>query len=162
MASLGALPLENQLDRSYQMQYELDGNGSPKYYFGEAMSIGQSYDAAKMQAQQLALLNLAGSIQDEVTSIVQNSLANEQLSPNEANSIVKTITEAKTLISQKIGRSQAVVEAYRDVINGNKEVLVRLAYNSDMAKAVAKEVLRERLSKEGDELRKKLDQIMGW
>ena len=58
----GALPIEKQLDRAYMMQYEISESGLPKYVIGEAMSIGEHYDAAKMQALQLAKQNLAGSV----------------------------------------------------------------------------------------------------
>jgi len=59
----GALPLEKQLDKSYMMQYEFDENQFPKYIMGEAMAIAENYDAAKMQALELAKQNLAGQIQ---------------------------------------------------------------------------------------------------
>ena len=39
----GALPLDKQLDRAYMMQYEFDAEGYPKFFYGEAMSIGQNY-----------------------------------------------------------------------------------------------------------------------
>ena len=54
----GALPLEKQLDKSYMMQKEFDEDMYPKYLMGEAMSIGENYDAAKMQALELAKQNL--------------------------------------------------------------------------------------------------------
>jgi|GEM_PF-3783076 len=41
----GALPLEKQLDKSYLMQMEYDESMYPKYLMGEAMSIGENYDA---------------------------------------------------------------------------------------------------------------------
>ena len=62
----GALPLDKQLDKSYLMQMEYDEDMFPKYLLGEAMSIGENYDAAKMQALELAKQNLAGQIQTEV------------------------------------------------------------------------------------------------
>ena len=49
----GALPIEKQLDKSYMMSYEYDDNMFPKFIMGEAMSIGENYDAAKMQALEL-------------------------------------------------------------------------------------------------------------
>ena len=66
----GALPLEKQLDRSYQMQYEYDSDLYPRYIMGEAMSAGGNYDAAKLQALELAKQNLAGQIQTEVTAFI--------------------------------------------------------------------------------------------
>lgn len=158
----GALPLDKQLDRSFLMQYEFDAEGYPKYFYGEAMSIGQNYDGAKMQALELAKLNLAGSIQQEVTALIENSVANEQLAPEEANTVTKSVEAAKGLISQKIGRTVTVVEAYRTLSNKNKEVMVRIAYNSAMAKAAAKAAMRESLEKESKDLHKKLDDILGW
>ena len=63
----GALPLEKQLDKSYAMQYQYDESMYPMYIMGEAMSIGENYDGAKMQAMELAKQNLAAQIQTEDT-----------------------------------------------------------------------------------------------
>ena len=48
------------------------------------MSIGGNYDAAKMQALELAKQNLAGQIQTEITALIENTVANKQLSAEEA------------------------------------------------------------------------------
>lgn len=161
-AAPGALPLDKQLDKSYTMQYEYDEDGFPKYIVGEAMSIGQNYDAAKMQALELAKQNLAGQIQTEVTALIENTVANKQLEPEEAASVVKSISAGKSLISQSIGRVIPIVEVYRTLNNKNKEVLVRVGYNSKMAKAAAKNAVRDDLEKRGDELHEKLDDLLGW
>lgn len=158
----GALPLDKQLDKSYLMQYEYDSDMYPKYIMGEAMSVGGNYDAAKMQALELAKQNLAGQIQTEVTALIENTVANKQLDEGDAASITQSILASKNLISQSIGRTIPVVEAYRALSNKNKEVLVRIAYNSDMAKKVAKEAVKKDLEKRGDELHNKLDELLGW
>lgn len=74
----GALPLEKQLDKSYLMQMEYDENMFPKYLMGEAMSIGENYDAARLQAMELAKQSLAGQIQTEVTALIENTVSNKQ------------------------------------------------------------------------------------
>lgn len=158
----GALPLDKQLDKSYMMQMEYDDDMFPKYLMGEAMSIGQNYDAAKMQALELAKQNLAGQIQTEVTALIENTVANKQLEPEDAASVVQSISAAKNLISQSIGRVITVVEVYRTVSNKNKEVLVRIAYNAAMAKAAAKQAVKEDLEKKGEDLHGKLDKLLGW
>lgn len=158
----GALPIEKQLDRSYLMQMEYDDDMFPKYLMGEAMSIGENYDAAKMQATELAKVNLAGQIQTEVTALIDNTVANKQLHPDEAASIVESVMANKNIISQSIGRTITVMEVYRTKSNKNKEVLVRIAYNSEMAKAAAKKAIREDLEKKGNELHGKIDQLLGW
>ena len=158
----GALPIDKQLDKSYLMQMEVDEDMFPKYIMGEASSIGENYDAAKMQALELAKQNLAGQIQTEVTALIENTVANKQLEAEEAASVVQSISAAKNLISQSIGRTIPVVEVYRSKQNKNKEVLVRLAYNSKMAKAAAKNAIREDLEKKGEDLHNKLDKLLGW
>ena len=158
----GALPLEKQLDKSYMMQMEYGDDMYPKYLMGEAMSIGENYDAAKMQALELAKQNLAGQIQTEVTALVENSVANKQLGAEEAASLTQSIMGAKNLISQSIGRTIIVMECYRVKSNKNKEVLVRIAYNGVMAKAAAKRAAQDELKDKSEEIHKKLDNILGW
>lgn len=158
----GALPLDKQLDKSYLMQYQYDETMYPKYIMGEAMSIGENYDAAKMQALELAKQNLAGQIQTEITALIENTVANKQLSAEEAASVTQSVMASKNLISQSIGRTIPVVEAYRTLNNKNKEVLVRIAYNSDMAKEATKGIVRKDLEQRGEELRGDLDKLLGW
>lgn len=158
----GALPLEKQLDKSYMMQMEYDEDMYPKYLMGEAMSIGENYDAAKMQALELAKQNLAGQIQTEVTALIENSVANKQLANEDASSLTQSIMGAKNLISQSIGRTIIVMECYRVKTNKNKEVLVRIAYDGAMAKAAAKRAIQDELKSKSEDLQKKLDQLLGW
>lgn len=161
-AAPGALPLEKQLDKSYMMQYQYDSDGFPLFFMAEAMSIGGNYDAAKMQAQELAKQNLAGQIQTEVTALIENTVTNEQIGQGDAASITRSVMASKNLISQSIGRVVPVVETYRVVNGNNKEVLVRIAYNQNMAKAVAKQAIKKDLEQRGDSLHKKLDELLGW
>ena len=158
----GALPLEKQLDKSYLMQYQYDADGFPRYIMAEAMSTGGNYDAAKIQALELAKQNLAGQIQTEVTALIENTVANEQMNQSDAVSITKSVMASKNLISQSIGRVVPVVETYRVVNGNNREVLVRIAYSMDAAKTVAKKAIKEELEQKGDELHGKLDQLLGW
>ena len=158
----GTLPLEKQLNTSYLMQMERDNSMYPMYIMAEAMSVGENYDAAKMQASELAKLQLAGKIQTEITALIESSIGNQQLSKDEASSLTQTVNASKGLISQKIGRVIVVVECYRVKANQNKEVLVRIAYNSNMAKAAAKQAIQEELKDKNEELHNKLDEVLGW
>ena len=158
----GALPMEKQLERSYLMQYEYEDNLFPKYIMGEASSVGESYDAAKTAAISLAITNLAGQIQTEVTALVENTVGNRQLSAEDAASIVETVMASKNLISQSIGRTIPVVEVYRINSKKNNEVLVRLAYNSEMAREAVKKAVREELEKKGENLHEQLDKVLGF
>ena len=158
----GALPLVKQLERSYLMQYEYDESLFPKYIMGEASSVGENYDAAKTAALSLAITNLAGQIQTEVTALVENTVANRQLSAEEAASITETVQASKNLISQSIGRTIPVIECYRINSNKNHEVLVRIAYNAEMAKEAAKNAVRDQLETKGNNLHQQLDKALGF
>ena len=162
VVSPGALPMERQLERSYLMEYEFDENLFPKYIMANAQSIGENYDAAKTAATSLAITNLAGQIQTEVTALIENTVGNQQLAAEDAASITETVMASKNLISQSIGRIITVVECYRVLDNKNREVMVRIAYNSEMAKKAVKEAVREELKKKGENLHEQLDKALGF
>ena len=132
------------------------------YLMGEGVSTAQSYDAAKMQAMEMARQQLAAQLQTEMTALIESNVSNNQLGAEEAATVSKTIMSAKSLISKSIGRTIPVVEVYRDKKNGNKEVSVRVAYSSKTAKAVVKKAIQDDLEKEGKDLQNKLDELLGW
>jgi len=124
------------------------------------MSVGGNYDAAKMQALELAKQNLAGQLQTEITALIENTVANQQMDAGKAASITKTVAASKNLITQSLGRIIPVTEVYRDS-KQDKEVLVRIAYNSEMAKQTALKVVKQELEKKGEDLHEQLDKVMG-
>lgn len=128
---------------------------------GEAMSVSNNYDAAKIQATTLAKQNIAEKIQSEVAALITSEGANEQISEDEINSFVKTVYASKQLISQNIGRVIDVIEIYRIVPGKKKEVRIMIAYNSDMAKRAAKKTIIENLKDESATLKDSLDKLLG-
>lgn len=164
----GKLPLEFQLDQSYTLQLTKDENNYDLYLWGEGISVGQTYDAAKMQALEIAKMQLASKLKSQVASIVDNTVGNEQLPREQAESIAKTIAASKTLIPQQdLERLMSVVELYRELPKKNKEVLVHVFYNREKAMAAAKraigeQLVRDGLAKEGKELHEKLDKLLGY
>ena len=144
------------------MEYEYDADLYPKYIMANAQSVGENYDAAKTAATSLAITNLAGQIQTEVTALIENTVANNQLAAEDAASITETVMASKNLISQSIGRVITTVECYRVLDNKNREVMIRIAYNGEMAKQAAKKVIREELEKKGEKLHNQLDEVLGF
>ncbi len=155
----GALPLDKQLDRAYMFQLELGEDMMPKYVIGEAMSVAENYDAAKVQALELAKQNLVLQIESEITALIESTVANQQISADDAASITKTIVDSKNQIVKRIGRVLTIVEAYRTLPNGNKEVLVRVAYSMETAQQIVKETIRESWEEDDDVKNNKLDKI---
>lgn len=158
----GQLPLERQLDRSFQLMIELDENGYQKYVSGEGQSIGNNYDAAKMQALEMAKMQMVSKVQSQISTIVDNTVSNAQLSREQAESVTETVAASKTLISQNIGRVMTVVEVYRDKPRKSKEVRVVIFYNAEMALQSAKKAIRSELEKKGDKIHEQLDKALGF
>ena len=158
--NVGALSLEKQIEKAQRMQYEYNDDNSPKYFMGEMTAKAQSYAAAKAQALAFAKEDLAGMIATEVTALVENTRANEQISATDAASIAKTVQAGKQLIAQRLSNVIPVVEVYR--MDGKLyEVQTRIFYDRNIALQAAKQVVRQELEKDGQKLHKELDEIWG-
>ncbi len=156
----GKLPMARQLSRSYQYQFEMDEGGMPKWIIGEATSVGQSKIAAKNQAMEVAKLELAGKLETSIVALVENSLANEQIDPETAASLTKTVTGSKNIISQKIGRVVTLFEAYRPIGNKSVESSVIVAYNLENALTAAQSEIKKELREDAEDIHDKLDKIL--
>lgn len=156
----GALPLDKQLDRTYLMQYQYSDVNTPVYIMGEGMSIVGNYDGAKLQAMELAKFNIISQLQSDITAMVENTVANEQLTDQEAASVSRTVMASKNIMSQKLGRLTPVLETYRTTDKGTKEVLVRVAYNLDDARKLALDAVKADLAARGDTLHEKIDALL--
>ena len=158
----GNIAMDLQLSEAYSKALEKDEKGYEKFVSGEAMTIGENYDAALFQASNLAKLDLAGKIQTEVTELIDTKLANKQLSQKQATSLAESVSASKNLVSQKLGRVLTPVNMYRDLENGNVEVRTVVYYSHDMAMDIMKQTMREDLEKKADDLSKQLDKILGF
>lgn len=159
----GALPLEKQLDRSYLMQMEYGDDGIPAYIMAEGKTTAGNYDAAKMQAMEMARQNLAGQIQSEINSQIDSKISTGQFNREEAESLTLSVASSHNRIAQTLGRIVPVVEVYRDNRNGRTvEVLVRLSYSMKEARRVTMQAMQNDLKERSDALSEKLDQLLGW
>lgn len=158
----GHLPIEKQLDRSYAMQMEPDMDGTLKWVWSDAQSVGENYDAAKFQAMELVKINIAGQIQSEVSALIESTVGNTQLPKEHAASVLETVAASKNAIAAKLGRVIPVVECYRDKSQKAKEVRVMAFYDKSAALESAKQTVREELEKKGDKLHEQLDKVLGF
>ena len=162
----GGLPLEKQLDRVYMCREDYDDDMRHNYYLGENTSIAENVAAGKVQATELARMDLASQIGSESTGIVDNMVANKILSDDQAASITTTLMENKTLFSQKLGRVDPVLQLMRvNKKNNNKEVWVILVSSRSTVEKiqndVVKEVARKELKEQGKELSEELKAYFG-
>ncbi len=164
----GALSLCEQLLTSREVQRELDENGFPKWIISDGKSIGSAYNAAKMQASIVARSEIASLIQTELASIIEQKMGNDEKGRGEAESIMQTIQASKGRIVQKLGRTRIIMECYRELPNGNVEVLQRIALPFYSAKDAVKAAVEEEAKESGkdqeqiSQMSKRLDELMGW
>lgn len=159
----GALPLAKQIEQAWKRQYERTDDGFPLYIVASGNSVANTTSAAKLQATELAKLELAGSISTQVMALIESNIANEQLSSIEANSVTKTVAAASNVIAADLGRTIPLVEIYRKVKKTtNTEASIRMAYNSKKALEIGKKSIRKQLEEETELTREKLDKLMNF
>lgn len=156
----GALPMDKQLEKAYIKQNMEDDKGYPKYIVASGNSVAGSQTAAKIQATETAKLTLAGTISTNVAALVENNIANEQLTREEAATVTKTIAASKNIIAQELGRVIPLTELYKNVGSDNVQCDVMIAYDSKTAMDMAKKIIRKQLSEQAKELQDKLDGLM--
>jgi hypothetical protein len=157
----GALMLDKQLENAWKTQYEQNDKGETKYIVATGNSVAESQTAAKLQATETAKLELAGQISTNIAALIENSIATQQLSNEDAASVTKTVAASKSLIAQELGRVVPLIEMYRK-IGKNVEANVRLAYDTESAIETAKKVIRKSLYEETQIAHEKLEAIMNF
>lgn len=155
----GSPTIAMQLTKSYQMVGEKTADGADQWIMGEGSSIGSIYDAARTQAMTVAQGEIARKMKTDLTAQIEQDLANEQFSQQEAESIAQTVVNTMgRSVDQSISRPNSLIEMYRDLPNGNVEVLMRLAISSAKLDSLAKEAIekarRDYLQKRIDEVKK--------
>ena len=158
----GAQSLEKQVDQYLLMQADKDQSGEPFYFWGETNSTGTVYDAIKMNAMEIANQQISKQLGAEVAALVKSTTGNKQLGAEELASIVDIVESSQSLIQHNLGRTTVVLEYYRELSNGKKEIHLATAYSRQEALEVAKKVIQKSLEEKGDDLSKKLDSILGW
>ncbi len=155
----GQLPMDKQIESVWMKRYETDDEGRPAYFMADARSVGETHSAAKLQAYEVAKINLAGQIGVEVAGLVETTLANAQLDAEDAASVTETVATFKSIVGSKMGRTLTLFEASR-VIDKNTEVTVTIGYNYQTAIDMAKNVLRDEMKAKAKVNTEQLDKIL--
>ena len=107
---------------------------------------------------------MASQLETNIVGLIENSVANEQLSQEDAASLTKTVTASKEIVAQKLGRVITLFSAYKEDKKLSKRAnvgyTVMIAYNQALAIDAAKQTIKEELRDEAEDLHKKLDQIL--
>lgn len=157
---IGQMPMDKQLENSWQAAFEIDDKGLPYYIISTQKSVAANYSAAQMQAMNAAKIDIAGQIQTMVNQVIETKVASNELQRGEAASLNSFVSTSKNIISNSMGRVIKLVEVYRNLKNGNTEVMVTLGYNSELATTEAIKAMRDSLTAESVELMENLDKLV--
>lgn len=155
----GQLPMDKQIEATWIKRSETDDKGIKKWFVADARSLGETHTAAKMQANEVAKINLASQVSTEVAGLIETSIANAQLNADEAASVTETVATFKSIVGAKLGRTSTLFEASRTKGN-NTEVYITLGYNYQSAMEIAKSYIRDDLKKKTKIQSDKLDKIL--
>lgn len=155
------LPIAKQLDNTWMKEMEEVVPGIPRYIVGRIEATGNTYAAAQSTADNVAKLRIASQVSSSVAALTDVALANNQINATEAESITKTVENAKVIVSQKLGRTFKTLEIYQILSNGNYKVRVAMFYDMKAAVALAREVMLDELQKDSDLNKAQLEKLLG-
>ncbi len=136
----GSLSLQAQQRRSSQVQlFEED-----KWIVGSASSTGSIYDAARLQAMTLAKSEVAGQMETQITEMIDAKAENKELGNGTAESVTDIAMKSKAkIVDKKVRRPRILMECYRNLPNGNIEVLVRLAIDKNTVEDLVEKIVED-------------------
>jgi hypothetical protein len=161
MTLLGQLPLDKQLENSWQASYELDVQGYPYYIMSTQKATAANYTAAQLQAMNAAKTDIAGQIETRINQVIETKVTSNEFARNEANSLTSFVATSKNIISNTLGRVIKLVEIYREPKRTKVvEVQVTLAYNAEIATKEAINAIQKSVSADDVEIMKLLDELV--
>lgn len=161
MTLLGQLPLDKQLENSWQASYELDVQGYPYYIMSTQKATAANYTAAQLQAMNAAKTDIAGQIETRINQVIETKVTSNEMARNEATSLTSFVATSKNIISNTLGRVIKLVEIYREPKRTKVvEVQITLAYNAEVATKEAINAIQKSVSAEDVEMMKLLDQLV--
>lgn len=156
----GKLPLERQIQDCRYAELEKDGQGKRVYLTGTHMATGGNYSAAKKIADSRAKTELAEQLNSRIDEIIKDNVSNNDYGDKDIEVIDKCISANKHLVSARLNEAIPVLEIFREGTNNTYEVQVFYKIEAKSAIKNTKMLYRTELSKESEELAKKLDELL--
>lgn len=143
----GSLPMVEQLEENYTRQHLLDDDGEQLYYFGHGSYRTDDKNAALKNACLAARQDIASQLETELAEAFSTDVRSEKVSPEESVTVSKAFAQGKSVVSAKLAGVKPIVRIYRRD-KYQYEVEVDMYYSRDKARQIAREAVREQLSKE--------------
>lgn len=156
----GSMPMDKMVEDSWLKQAQTDEAGQPIYIIADGNAIAETKSVAEAQAIEFAKLQLAGSMESNIASIVKGNLANVQESTQDATSVTEIIQSSKNIIAQQFGYVNPNFKMYRDLKDKKVEVQVRIFYELKQSLAIAKKTIRKELKEKLKKTDEQVDKLL--
>ncbi len=174
----GSLPLDKSLEKSWinQSEEKIQPNGmmGAAYIWATGNGVAKTKSAAKMQAIQLAKLDLASQLKEHITALTTTNIANVQLSSIDAETEQSIVQSAKSLASATLTQVKPTVVLFRTVIPkkelkknnkqqlapGTVEVQVTVFYDLYQADSHVRNAIKNQLKDQLKDNMNELEEIM--
>lgn len=157
----GLPSIELQQLKAAKINNTTDDNFNSKFVMGSAQAVAPSYDAAKYQATELAKIDIAGKISSELAGIAKTNIGNQQIDPEKAENIVKTIGAYKSFVATKLTNIISCIDMYKQDATGQYTVSIGIFYNKEEAIKASMKEIRDQMMKESEDLANELDDLLG-
>lgn len=161
MVTIGQLPLDKQLEDSWQATYEIDSEGHPYYIMSTQRGLAANFSAAQMMAMNAAKTDIAGQIETRINQVIETKVVNNEITRKEAETLSTFVSTSKNIISTTLGRVLKFMEVYREPKRSKSvEVMVTLGYNGSVAAQEALKAMRKSLTAADVEVMSQIDKLV--
>lgn len=149
----GNLSLEKQVARAFEFENERDVKNSPIYLIGNGRATNENFAAAKVEATELARMDLAVRIRTEVEATIDSLVTNKTLSQDQAAVIYSALlVESGHRRNNKLSRFPVICSFHRTLQDGRKEAWIRMAVKMSQIKQTAMEYVKDEMRSMGIEI----------
>jgi hypothetical protein len=156
---MGDLPMAKQIENAWVKTVDTNELGYPEYIVGNAQVTAGNITAAKSQALHAAKVEIASLMTSMIASLIESSVANNEVSQGEAQTLNKHLQATKELVVADLGQVTKDLEVYREMPNKNVQVITRLSYSSALALDASRKRMQKEMQAETQELHNKLDTV---
>jgi len=136
-----AQSLESQIASAFTMEFDVCGDGEPKYISITLVAEGGNLETARMKAMELAKMKFASAIGESIQAVISMKIVNMQTTQNEAQSVTELVTVAKSRALHKLGRIIPVIECWREGPDKSMEVLMTIMYDVSQIDVLVDDVI---------------------
>lgn len=125
----GTPTIVEQLAEAWQIRSEMTDNGAQRYVTGNCIDKGTDLERTKSMVRNKARFDLNAQVKIQVRNQTENYVKTLQLSAEEAETQVQTITSTRISSQNRMGSSKDILQIYRKTEDGKYEVRMMVAYD---------------------------------